>query len=85
MSVASQLCDDHLSHGIFDILPIDYMDNTFVSTIVDLLPKFEDTMDYCKFFDKWDDCDTFLFPAITEEGVCYSFNSLSLEELSTDE
>lgn len=85
MSVASQLCDDRLSHDIFDILSIDYMDKTFVSTIVDLIPKFEDTMIHCKFFDKWDDCDKFLFPTITEEGMCYSFNSLPLDELSTDE
>lgn len=89
MSVASQLCDERLTREIFDLLsesdPDSYPDSKFIPTIIKLLPKFADTIVYCKFFDNWNNCSKFLFPVLTEEGLCYSFNKLRMSEMSTTE
>lgn len=85
MTVGSQICDERLSSGIIDLLPDDYLNYEVFSTIISLLPDFEETMIYCKFFDAWNVCNESLFPVMTEEGLCYSFNAMNINELSTDE
>lgn len=85
MKIINQICDEGRQAHVFDFFPDDYSDPNILSIISSVAPKFEDTMVFCKLYDKWTSCDQFLFPTITEEGLCYTFNALSLKELATNE
>lgn len=85
MKVASQLCEDRLARDIFDLFTDNFSDNKILSTINNLAPKFEDIMEFCRFADESQSCHKFLYPIITEEGMCYTFNGLSINEIVTDQ
>lgn len=85
MKVASQLCEDRLARDIFDLFTDNFSDNKILSTINNLAPKFEDIMEFCRFADESPSCHTLLYPIITEEGMCYTFNGLSINEIVTDQ
>lgn len=82
---ANQLCFEKHTHQIFNLFDENFTDSRIMSTISDLAPAFEDTIVLCKFFDKWADCAKLLYPMLTEYGICYSFNSLNMYEVVTDQ
>lgn len=84
MKVASQFCNDRIASDVLALLPDEYMDDGVVSTILEMAPKFNDTFIYCKIFGEWKNCNDWLYPIITDFGLCYTFNSLSLKEMLTD-
>lgn len=85
MKIVNQICDEGRQALVFDFFPDKYSDPNILSIISSVAPKLEETMVLCKLYDKWTPCDQFLFPTITEEGICYTFNGLSLEEMTTNE
>lgn len=82
---ASQLCFKKHTQKIFNLFDDNFTDSKILLTISDLAPTFDDTIVLCKFFDKWADCDKLLYPTLTEYGICYSFNSLNMYEVVTDQ
>lgn len=85
IQMVSQICDDRIAFDIFDLSADNFADPSILSHITNLAPKFTDTMVLCKLLDRWTNCDQFLFPMITEEGLCYSFNMLNMNELVSNE
>lgn len=85
IKVISQLCDEWVATDLFDFFPDNYSDSSILNTIIDVMPRFEDTMMFCKLFDKWSKCDKYLFPIITEEGLCFTFNAVNINETVTNE
>ncbi|CAG9564748.1 unnamed protein product [Danaus chrysippus] len=52
-----------------------------VENIKELSPKINDTFHSCRWKNFLSDCLDIFLPIITEEGVCYTFNTLGAEEL----
>ncbi|XP_055321187.1 pickpocket protein 28-like isoform X2 [Sitodiplosis mosellana] len=85
MKIINQICEESRQERVFKFFTDEYSDPNILSTISRMAPKFEDTVVRCRLFDEWKSCDKFLYPTITEEGLCYSFNALSMEEIFTNE
>lgn len=85
MKVASQLCEELTSRDIFSLFSDNYTDTTIRSTINRLAPTFNDTLEYCEFSDDKTGCSKFFYPIITEDGLCYTFNSWNENDMISDE
>lgn len=85
MKIVSQLCDDWTANDILEFFTDNFSDNSVLNTIKDIVPRFEDSFLFCKLFDKWTSCDKYLFPIITEEGLCYIFNAVNINETISNE
>lgn len=83
MKIACQICDQQIAKDIFNLFTDNDTDNAIRSAIINLAPRLNETAYYCKFSDNVKNCSDFLFPVITDEGVCYTFNLLN--DLVTDE
>lgn len=82
---ATQLCSAKRSHAIFKLFDDNFTEASISSKVGELAPSFADTFIWCKFFDKWTGCDKLLYPTMTENGICYTFNGLNMYELVTDQ
>lgn len=85
MKVVSLTCEDLIAYDVFDYFRDNYTDNSIFTMLKNLMPKFEDTMVFCKLFGNWTTCENLLFPIVTEEGLCYAFNAFSSDEMLTNE
>ena len=85
MRAAGQLCDEWFNSEIRSLFAENFTDNSILSTIAEMAPIFKDTMITCEFSDSSNDCSEYLFPVYTEAGLCYTYNSLSLDDILTDE
>lgn len=84
MKVASQICDEFTARDIFNSFNDNYSDSTIRATVSNLAPRFNDTMEFCQFSDILR-CSELFYPIITEEGLCYTFNSFNVNDMITDE
>lgn len=85
MKIASQMCEERFSRDIYQMFTDNFTDSKILATINNLAPKFDDTMEFCRFSEDESGCRKYLFPIITEEGLCYVFNALNINEVTTDE
>lgn len=87
MKVVNQMCVYQGAHQtITNLFPTDsHIDNSIYETIERISPNFNETFIFCKLFDKWINCNEILFPFLTDEGFCYTFNAISLGDLLTDQ
>lgn len=87
MKIVNQLCEGYgqSCNGISKLFKDLYADAAIYDAIINIGPYFKDTFIYCKFLDKWMDCGKIFAPFISEVGLCYSFNSIALRELLTNE
>lgn len=83
MKVASKLCDE--SFDISDEFNDEFMDDSMFETIRAVAPTYSDTMVACRFFDERNCEKLFQQSTMTEEGLCYTFNAISVPEFSTNE
>lgn len=85
MNVASKLCEEDIVKDIIDYLPDEYLDEQTLTTIKDIAPEFNETFVGCQLFGNEKDCDKLFYPIITERGLWYTFNSLNLREIVTNQ
>lgn len=85
MKVACQICDEWMSSDIVRHFSEDFNDKSIISKITEMAPTFEDTVQYCELFNKEVNCGEIFFPIFTEEGLCYTFNSMDTIEVVTDQ
>lgn len=77
------MCDERI---MFDMISGEnFSDTSILSVFRDLAPSFDETFSSCKLFHKWSTCAEMFYPIITEEGICYVFNALNINEVATDE
>ena len=50
-----------------------------------MAPKFNDILIVCKFLNTLIDCSDAFAEVMTEEGLCFTFNDLNIENLYTNE
>lgn len=80
MNALSQVCEPHLMNGL------NYGDEKAVShdlikALTDTMPKFNDTYVGCKWRNNDTICHNLFTKIVSEEGLCYSFNSLNPSEV----
>lgn len=86
MKVINQLCESYGAPKMISKLFNDvHADDSVYEVIHSIGPHFSETFVYCKLFDTWVDCRKILAPFVSETGLCYSFNTISLREILTDE
>lgn len=84
VKIASEICDGYFAGDLREEFTDTYSDSSILKIIQDLAPSFNDTMYQCKFLDEKKSCENLFFPIITEEGLCYTFNAMSMNEMATD-
>lgn len=81
MSASAHLC----KHQIWRNLPTgiqNIADDSIFELIYDMAPHMDDVFIECHFLHNH---RCFFYPIYTEEGLCYTFNALSLDRIYTDE
>lgn len=85
MEVALEICDPFLSSEILNLFSGDYLDVSNVKRFLDLAPTIEDILVFCRFRDKTTNCSDLFDPIVTEDGLCYTFNTLNAIDVVSDE
>lgn len=85
MNAIGQFCADGIAAKVLEQLPDEYLDDSILSTLVDVSPLFHETFISCKLFGKYKNCSDWLFPTLTEDGLCYTFNSINQFEKFTNQ
>lgn len=87
MKVAYQICDFEIGSKVksFAAMSDEFTDNQILFRMSKMAPNFADTMFLCKIFNTWSNCKNFLSPVYTESGLCYTFNSMNLNDILTNE
>lgn len=86
MKASCQICDEWLSSDVINLLPdSNFSDNSIFSIITEMAPKFDDFMTYCKLFNRVSKCEELFYPIFTDEGQCYTFNSMQTKDVITNE
>lgn len=80
----SELCDERVNTDVFKMFTSNFTENSFLSVLSNVAPTFEDTFLSCNFGNKWSICKDVLSPMITEEGICFVFNAMNINEIVTD-
>lgn len=83
MAAVSQICDAHLTDN-FE-LGTNFTDNRIYEVLKEIAPNFTDTMFFCKWRNTPSYCQSYFEPILTEEGVCFTFNDLRLQDIYTEE
>lgn len=73
------MCDAHLNVGF--TLGNKTMDPDIVQTLQDMSPKLDATLFSCKWRNAGINCSEIFSPIVTEEGICFTFNTLKAEEM----
>lgn len=85
MKMAVQYCEESLVDDIITMLPDAHVDNGIWQTIKEIALDQNETFVFCRIFDRKDDCEKLFRPVVTEAGLCYTFNSLNMNEMITNE
>ncbi|KAL9905474.1 pickpocket protein 28 [Glossina fuscipes] len=82
--VLSQVCDHHIIQR--SKADADYAKGIDIITrLSQIMPAFRETFLRCKWRNSLQNCANMFSKFITDDGMCYSFNSLSLEEIYRQE
>lgn len=75
----TQVCDAHLSSFMVGNVTSD--GRTIVDTLEELKVEMNSSIFQCKWRNDFKNCSDILVPILTEEGMCFTFNTLSTKEL----
>ncbi|XP_055382467.1 pickpocket protein 28-like [Condylostylus longicornis] len=79
MKAISQICDTHLFEN-FGYGPEHANASSILEALESSKPKFNETYFVCKWRNRLG-CSDMFFKVLTEEGICYSFNTLDAEDI----
>lgn len=85
LDALTQICDAE-SFAIFSIISTAFeaTHESVVQTLNDMSVKLNDSMQSCK-WRKMSDCPKLFKTILTEDGICFTFNSLNSQDIYTDE
>lgn len=82
MRAIIQICD---AEPFLDIdLEQKFADETIYATIRDVALDLDQTINSCKWNNKNNNCASIFQSTITEDGLCFTFNNLSPEDIYTE-
>lgn len=84
MEAVAQICDSHLTAD-FPFHNISGNASALIQSLLNLTPVFNETFLICKWRNTVEGCENYYRKVITEDGICYSFNALDIQELYRDE
>lgn len=61
------------------------LDRDSVRMLYEMAPKLNDVFETCRFLDEAVDCYRIFKPTLTEDGVCYTFNSFDSKQMFNEE
>lgn len=85
MKTFYQSCEYSKYSNLTKLFTDDYANDSLIHLMDKLEPDFSDTFVYCKLFDKWIKCSEIFFRSVSDTGLCYSFNTVRLQDYLTDE
>lgn len=85
MKIINQLCEDYQSERITKLFHELYAPENMYRTMMNIAPDLNDTVAFCKLFDKRVSCDKIFVLSLSDDGFCFSFNLLRLSERVTDQ
>lgn len=81
LKVAATLCNELFSINLLEYFNANVMDDSISDIIDEISTTFEETLVACSFQAKLSSCYPYFHDILTEEGKCFTFNSMSLEEI----
>lgn len=77
-----QICDAETFEGFVDSK--NTTDASIVQTLHDMSLKLNDSIEDCKWRNKNKKCSELFRPILTEDGICFTFNSLNSQDIYTE-
>lgn len=85
MKAAIQLCSSSTASNMLQFFPEKYADDSLYDEFFKITNAFDANLVGCALFDRLVDCSKIIFPIITDDGFCMSFNSMNLKDFTTNE
>lgn len=82
LKVATQYCRP--LPEILGNISDNFADESILSMIKYMSPRFDETFLECKVFGEYRNCSNIFVPVINGDGLCYTFNSLNVRDLYTN-
>lgn len=84
MIAVLQVCSDSVNKGLNETDEYNFTGPEIFEIIHEVAPSFNETLVDCKFQNKQELCRDYFQQVITEEGLCYTFNSLDPSDIYRD-
>lgn len=82
LEALTQICDAETFEGFLDYKNI--ADASIVQTLDDMSLKLNDSLEDCKWRNKIKKCSELFRRIVTEDGICFTFNSLNSQDIYTE-